>query len=333
MSFDEDFFFNASRRVDDEQKMEKVLYDRWGNYGLGADKDKKLPQIGAVHLAAGYIISEMLGCKVDYKQGHPPVVHPANIETLNIDPQKAFQSPAYKKFVSTAEKLKQKHGNIIGDINWGGVLNVALDLRGERLFMDMFDKPDKVKKFFNDISAVIERFVSSLEKETGSSSISVNRNVRHIKNPVFLHSECSHTMISENDYEKFLLDIDAAWAKKHRPYGIHYCGPDPHRYCQQFAAIENLDFLDVGWGGDLKKLRQHLPQTFLNIRLNPVDLADRTENEISTTITQLVEDSDNPWLTGICCINMDQNVSDEKIKCIFETVDKLRDKYRLETKE
>ena len=72
ITFDRDFFFHPLRRVEAEQEMEKVLYDKWGKFGLGHDKDKAKPEIGAVHLAAGYIISEMLGCKVDYREDEPP---------------------------------------------------------------------------------------------------------------------------------------------------------------------------------------------------------------------------------------------------------------------
>ena len=46
--FDRDFFFHPARRVEVERKMEQVLYDRWGQYGLGKDRNKNLPQIGAV---------------------------------------------------------------------------------------------------------------------------------------------------------------------------------------------------------------------------------------------------------------------------------------------
>ena len=60
ITFDEDFFFHPARRVEDERHMEKELYERFGEFGLGMDKDKDLPQIGAVHQAAGYLISGML---------------------------------------------------------------------------------------------------------------------------------------------------------------------------------------------------------------------------------------------------------------------------------
>ena len=66
ISFDKDFFFHPARRVEDEQKMEKVLYDRWGKYGFGLLKEEQRPEAGAVHLASGFLLSEMLGCDVDY---------------------------------------------------------------------------------------------------------------------------------------------------------------------------------------------------------------------------------------------------------------------------
>jgi len=327
ITFDEDFFFNPDKRVEAERTMEQVLHEKWGRFGLGRDRDRDIPQVGAVHLAAGFLISEMLGCKVEYKVDAPPQVLPANRDSLELNPEDAFRSSAFKKFEDLTEKLSEKYGYLKGDVNWGGILNLALDLRGEAIFMDIFDRPDEVKAFFGGIETVIERFVDFIERRTGSSSISVNRNVRHICPAVYLHSECSHTMISHEDYEKFLLDADVRWSRRHRPFGVHYCGPDAHKKAGTFAKIPHLDFLDVGWGGDVKELREHLPKTFLNIRLSPVEIIDRSTDEIHLTIRRLVNDSDNPYLTGVCCINMDEKVRDEKITAIFETVEELRKEY------
>jgi len=66
------------------------------------------------------------------------------------------------------------------------------------------------------------------------------------------------------------MPFDADWSRRLRPFGIHYCGKDPHRYADVFARLPHLDFLDLGWGGDVAKLRQALPNTFLNIRYSPV---------------------------------------------------------------
>ena len=323
ITFDSDFFFHPARRVEVEQQMEKILYDRWGRYGLGQYRKEKRPEIGAVHLAAGFLLSEMLGCTVNYCERHPPQVIAAKKEDLSLDEDAVFVSPAFKKMLKLWDNLKNKYGYLTGDINWGGILNIAMDLRGENIFMDMMMTPDEVKIYFSKIAEIIWKFTDVMLRETGSTSISVNRGVRHFQQPVFLHSECSHTMISAEDYDQYLLDFDIEWSKQ-RPFGIHYCGPDPHRMAESFAKIPHLDFLDLGWGGDVKMLRQHLPDTFFNIRLSPVEIVKQSDEEIRETIIRLVKDSSNPYLTGVCCINMDEKITDHKIDTIFETVEYLR---------
>jgi hypothetical protein len=324
IAFDEDFFYHPLKRVESEQKMEKELFERFGEFGLGKNRKDKLPVIGAVHNAAGYLLSEMLGCRVKYLEDSAPHVIRTDKTDLITNEDAAFRSAAYKKVQNLIVDLKKSYGYVVGDINWGGVLNIALDLNGEEIFTDFYEKPGETKKQFLEISGIIERFVTGIASETGTTSLSVNRNVINIKRPVFLHSECSHTMISTDQYEEFLLPIDLEWSKKFRPFGIHYCGRDPHRYAGVFGKIRNLDFLDVGWGGDLKILRAHLPNTFLNIRLDPVNLNSYSADELEKTITTLVNDSANPFLTGVCCINMDEKVDDEKVITIFRTVEKLR---------
>ncbi|RKX77898.1 MAG: hypothetical protein DRP87_07820 [Spirochaetes bacterium] len=330
ITFDEDFFYHPGKRVESEKKMEDILYNRFGKYGLGELHGKDLPVIGAIHQAAGFLISEMLGCKIEYREDAAPQVIPANTERPEVVVEKVFGTPAFRRLEKLLDRLETKYGYLTGDINWSGILNVALDLKGDSVFIDMVEKPEEVKRLFRKIGEVIERFTSIIMQKTHTSSISVNRNVRHLKSAVYLHSECSHTMISVEDYKRTLMQFDIEWSKKFRPFGIHYCGKDPHRFAEVFAELPYLDFLDVGWGGDILKIRQQLPGTFLNIRLSPVELIKVEEEEIKKTIEKLVRESGNPFLTGVCCINMDHNVKDSKVIVILETVETLREKYRKE---
>lgn len=48
--------------------------------------------------------------------------------------------------------------------------------------------------------------------------------------------------------------------------------------------------------GDVKQLRQHLPNTFFNIRLSPVEIISQGSDEIKEPIIRLVEKSGNPQL-------------------------------------
>jgi hypothetical protein len=324
MSFDRDFFFHPARRVEDEEKMEQHLYDKWGAYGLGKDRGVRRPEIGAVHLASGYLLSEMLGCKIDYREAAPPNVNCLYMDGMDTGPaENAFKSPAFIAFERMREALKTKYGYVTGDVNWSGILNLALDMRGQELFVDMSAEPGECAAFFSAIASMIEKFTGGLQSSTNSTSVSVNRMVARFDKPVLLHSECSLTMISEDMYREYLLPHDIKWSKKNVPFGIHYCGKDPHRFAAAFAEIPDLAFLDVGYGGDVALLRSHLPNTFFNLRLSPVELARGTPAEARAAVRRLVKQSENLHLTGICCINIDDTAGDENINAIFEARNEL----------
>ncbi len=327
ITFDEDFFYHPSRRIEVEQQMEKVLYNRWGNYGIGNRASELRPEIGAVHLAAGFLLSELLGCTVEYSAAHPPQVIPLGIDTLSLPVTSIFDHPRFKKFEKMADTLYDSFGYITGDINWGGVLNIALDLRGENIFLDAMDNPNMVDIFFSSLAKAIEDFTGYIYRRTGTTSISVNRTIDAVQSKILLHSECTHTMISEEFYRTHLMRFDQLWSRSRQPFGIHYCGNDPHRFADCFAKLPALDFLDVGWGGDIATLRKALPDTFLNIRLDPVSLVHRSPTEIESIVTDLAAQAGDPWLCGFCCINIDDSMPDENIAAIFRSAAELRDQH------
>lgn len=324
ISFDEDFFYHPLKRVESERRMEQELHNRFGHWGLGADHNKNLPHLGAVHLAAGYLISELLGCQIRYAENQAPQVLCPHREDfkLNIDP--ALNYPALARLRRLIDQLRTRFGYVCGDINWQGVLNVALDLRGDEMLSSLLFQPEESYRYFQDIAAVIEHFVRFIHAQTASSSISVNRIVRHLAPPIFLHSECTHTMISEDLYEHFLLPIDLHWNQTLQPFGVHYCGSDPHRYANSYAKIPRLAFLDLGWGGNIRLLREKLPHTFFSLRLDPVTINRTPDDELADTIRRMVAESANPALTGLCCINMDDKTDDSKIHTLFRTVESIR---------
>jgi len=323
ISFDEDFFYHPLRRVEAEAAMEKALYERWGRWGLGG-KGGGAPQVGAVHLAAGFLVSEMLGCKVDYLENGPPLVHPANAEEPLFPASDPFKSPAFKRFEKLVESLETRSPAVRGDVNWGGVLNIALDIRGQDIFTDVYDKPEETGAFFAGIAETLDRFTAGISSKTGTTSVSVNRIVKWFDQPVFLHSECSHTMISESVYDDFLFRCDAAWSGSKRPFGIHYCGADPHRFAAAFSRLPRLDFLDLRWGGDVALLREARPDTFFSIRLSPTAIGSMSAAEIGSAVESLAAASGDPRLTGFCCVNMDKSVGDETISALLESVAALR---------
>jgi len=132
------FFYNPETRIEADLEMRKILQERFGKYNIEPDhKLEPRPCIGAVHLAAGYIISEMFGCEIKFSKDSSPQVITRNItdeEADKIEPINLLENETFRELKQLVEQLKERFGYVVGDINWQGVLNVALDLRGENYF-------------------------------------------------------------------------------------------------------------------------------------------------------------------------------------------------------
>ncbi|NJD03683.1 MAG: hypothetical protein FIA99_14060 [Ruminiclostridium sp.] len=322
ITFDKGFFIDPVRRVNDEQKMRTYLYERFGDIGLGEKNSGEKPVMGPVHLAAGYIVSQLLGCEIRFNECDPPDVIAANMtdqEVMGLEAPDIFEAGTTRELINMMNELEDRYGYLVGDVNWSGVQNIALDLRGQQLFIDYYENHELVEHLFEIISKTLVEFVTYIRKRTGSSSISVNPSVRHFGPSVNLHSNCSVAMISNEFYEKFLLKYDNFLSANLQPYGIHHCGDNMDRVAEGYSKVNGVEFFDVGWGSDIRKCRELLPDAFFNLRLNPVKILTCSDNEVEEDIIKLVENNGGIRNAGICCINMDNGTPDINIKKVFDT--------------
>ena len=101
------------------------------------------------------------------------------------------------------------------------------------------------------------------------------------------------------------MGFDVQWSRKYRPFGIHYCGQDPHRYAARSPGCRT--WISSTSAGAATWPRCGRPARYVfEPPLQP--RRDRPSNagQIRQTVRRLVHESGNPWLTGVCCINMDQ---------------------------
>ena len=130
-------------------------------------------------------------------------------------------------------------------------------------------------------------------------------------------------MISPDSYREMQLPIEKRMAERIQPYGIHHCGDNLHRIAPAYAELP-LTMVDVGWGSDVAAVREALPETFLNLRLNPVRMLQATPEEITADTEGLLSAAGPLEKVGVCCINMDYGTPDENIFAMFEVVKEFR---------
>ncbi|HEX9971935.1 MAG TPA: uroporphyrinogen decarboxylase family protein [bacterium] len=327
IKFDKSFFFDPEVRVENDRLMRQYLFERFSDLGLGEQYAKSRPVVGGVLLAAGYILSGILGCEIRYFDEAPPEVIPANLtddQIRELQPPDICQTSIIRDLLQLFDSLERRFGYLEGDINWEGVQNVALNLRGQQFLLDYYMNPDLAKELLDTVFNTIIQFLELIKSKTGTTSISVNRIVHQVDPGMYLHSNCTLTMISANTYRDFLLPYDQMLAERFQPYGIHYCGNDMHKMRNEFAKLEKVSFFDIGWGSDVKLCREALPDKFFSLRLSPERMKSKSAEEIEKDIEDLLQNATPLHKVGLCCINMDYGTPDENVRKIFEVAKRYR---------
>jgi hypothetical protein len=327
ITFDRAFFFDPDRRVKDEMKMRRVLWERFGQFEYGEENPKPRPVIGPVHLAAGFMISSLWGCIIRYYDNNSPVVESRQMTLEELDAMAApdpFGNPDFRDLFSLIRELKNRFGYIEGDIGWGNLQNLALDLMGHEIFLAYYDNPEAVHRIYDKMNRNVIEVLALIRAETGTTSISVNRSVEKVDPSINLQSNCSVQMISNETYEEFLLPHELTLSEHLQPYGIHHCGDNMHQVAPGYSKVKEACFFDVGWGADISFCRLLIPDAFFNIRFSPVKILTCSPDDVEADLVRLLENAGDLSKVGICCINMDFGTSDENVARIFEVAERYR---------
>jgi len=326
ISFDESFYFDAETRIQNDITMRRVLYERYGDLGLGEPDPQPRPIIGSLHVAGGFIIPALLGAEIRFQPDAAPQPLPKKLTTEEIE---TFEKPDFRttwpmsELIAQMDALETEWGYVVGDMNTDGLLNAAYHFYGQDLFLDFYLAPERVRRFLDIIGELIVDVALYVRERTGSCSISVNRMVEHVDPRMFFHANCSVQMISPQSYREMQLPIEQRMAERIQPYGIHHCGDNLHRIAPVYAELP-LTMVGVGWGSDVAAVREALPDAFLNLRLSPIRMLQCTPQEIAEDTERLLLAARPLEQAGICCINMDYGTPDDNIFAMFEVVQRYR---------
>jgi uroporphyrinogen-III decarboxylase len=326
ISFDESFYFDPTIRIRNDVIMRRILYERFGELGMGEPDPQPRPIIGSQHVAGGFIIPALMGAEIRFEKDAAPQPLPVHLDTAQIE---AFEKPDFRTtwpmndFIEQMDVLEEIWGYVVGGMNTDGLLNAAYHFYGQALFVDFYEAPDRVRRFLEIIGDLIVDVALYLRERTGDCSISVNRMVEHIDPMMLLHANCSVQMISPKSYREMQLPVEKRMAQRIRPFGIHHCGSNLHKIAPAYAELSPV-MVDVGWGSDVASVRKALPHTFLNLRLNPVRMLQKKPHEIAADTENLLAAAGSLDRVGICCINMDYGTPDENIFAMYDVVQRFR---------
>jgi hypothetical protein len=326
ISFDEKFYLDVETRIANDVTMRRVLHEGYGALGLGEADPQPRPIIGSMHVAGGFVIPALLGSPIRFEVNAAPQPEPLRLTMEQIE---KFEKPDWqnlypmKQIIAQMDELENRFGYVVGDLNTDGLLNAAYHFYGQGLFTDFYDAPDRARRLLELIGDLIAEVAECIHQRTGSFSIAVNRMVTHLEPTPFLHANCSVQMISPQSYRTMQLPVEQKIAARLQPFGIHHCGSHLHLVASEYAKLSPA-FVDVGWGSDVARVRQALPNAFLNLRLNPVRMLQCAPQEIAEDTERLLRAAGKLENVGVCCINMDHGTPDENIWAMYEVIEKYR---------
>lgn len=319
IDFSEPFFTNARYRMECDVKMRRTLYEHFGQYGLGEKAPELRPILGTDLLAAGYLHSQILGCKVEFSPDNSPQVLCANLSEEQVENFKSpclEANPVFQNLKDQAEFLKREFGHVEACVNLMGVQNIALDLMGQELFVAYYTEPDLMYDFLGEITSTVAQIGTYLWNLNQDCSGGVTAIIRKMRPKCYLTSNCSVEMISQELYESFLLPCDQSLAAHFGAFGIHHCGGTMEHVVEAYAKVGSaLKFVEAGAGSDVGAVRRALPDITLNARYSPAALRVQSERDIEKQVEALALQGRGTagGAFSISCVGLDDAVSDEAI--------------------
>lgn len=306
ISFDEAFYFEKEARIQNDVIMRRAMYER---FGLGEKNPQPRPIIGSMYVAGGFVMPALFGSEIRFAKDEAPLPIPSHLsreDILALEVPEIETTWPMDRLIADMDALEGDFGYVVGDFDTDGILNTAMHLRGQQLFIDFFEDLDLVHHLFTVLAETYVLVANYMRSRTGTCAAATNRSILNVDPKIYLHSNCSVQMVSPAMYEEYLLPYEKYLADRLQPYAIHHCGNNLHIFAEAYSKVPAA-FYDVGWESDVAKCRESFPDAFLNLRLNPVRMLQQTPDEIRKDTEELLSaaTSREREKVGICCINMD----------------------------
>lgn len=216
-----------------------------------------------------YVIPQVFGIPLRYAPDRWPVLDPekklsvGEIESLDVE--ELIERPFVQEIYDQMDIIESEWGKIHGYLNWQGVLNNAFHIRGQDIFLDIYDEPDFVHVFFSEICEVMIRLAKMVQARQRESGFYINQ---------FSVSNCTVNMISPEMYREFVFPYDQRIALSFERFGVHTCNWDVTPYIEAFKDLPNLGYLDMGMMSDMAEVRRMFPETRRAVMYWPTKLQD-----------------------------------------------------------
>ena len=313
LEFGERYFMDPLFRTEQDREARRLLHERFGALGLGQKDPAAQPHL---EICGHRFLPALLGCKILYQSDQPPAVQhllsSSAREIAAILKPDLTANPWAEEFRRQAIILIDRYGSVDASINHGGPLNVASNALGLETFLHLAEPSAEFRGFL--------RLIAELCLETYDQlTLPFNPHLDRARE-LFL-GNCPVMMLGPTTYRNEVFPADAYVRTHVKKFGLHHCGP-MDRYLEQYQALGPCEYIEVGWGSDISKVRQAFPATTLDLMINIPNVQAMPRGELKDLLQAMVsQGAPRSLIRDIYLADIGPEVPDATVESFVSAVD------------
>jgi hypothetical protein len=285
LSFGERFVFDPDYRVDLHRFMARALHERLPELRIGSADPRPeviLPDFGNA------VTPALAGCEVAYPEDNYPWNRhlPPDAIAWLTPPEDIATAFPYSEIARQVAYLNDKLGKDVRP-SWKnrGVLNDAALIGGPDFFADFAQGAPNARILLDYSNRVLTTLIARNGRAAAPPEMAILTN-------------CVVMMVSPAAYRSKLLAFDqkaqVLATTTGQPFGIHHCGSF-ERYAAAYRAIPRIDWIEIGWGSDIRTALEQFPEATVQSILSAVFVASASRSEVREAVNTILETARGNW--------------------------------------
>jgi len=288
--------------------MRRELRERFPETSIGGIDRPESPLDLLTGTYGACTVAAIFGVPIVYAEDNWPNCQHSYLSDEEVDrlqPPDLNANPHFQQLLDQVDGVAESQGRVEGFINWQGVLNNAQRLRGQQVFLDMLDAPERAAHLFDCVCTTMIDAARRLHARQRASGVEVD---------FFTVSNCLVNMISPAQYGGLLLPLDRRIAEAFDMIGIHNCAWNADPYLEAYATIPNVGYIDMGIDTDIERARRLFSDARRAIMYTPMDLSNKPLAEIREDFRRIAREYAP---CDIVLADIEAGTPDERVRAVL----------------
>lgn len=305
--YDRNYFDDIQVRADTDRAVNLALFESFGDIGMGIPNPEPVVQLGYddtlnVSLMFGGNLS--FGANVSWvTPGFLPADKVSKLKCPHIE-----KTWPHSFFLEQYEKISEIFGpQSVRPPKPHGILECALDIRGEKFLEDMLLEPQRAIHLLDVLTETVIRMKTFWDEKCFGK---VCRGISL--------GGCSTTLLSNEIFKRFLAARYEKIACRFHDAFVCACG-NCSQHIESFAATRGVRYVRLGWGTDLQQAAKALAHRHVKAGLDVVRASALPSAELREDVLGILRSLEPVERLSLLLIHAGCETPDENVRTIVET--------------